>query len=186
VAVGVTQSGESLADSLVSRSTKIDHTSQGWFVGGLTDAVAMDPFKKMEPLSLNRHEYIRSGHKITVVILFLAGYVLSPVMLTWGWVRWFRQPKLQTVTAILSLLGFILASASALLAVSAMAYSLMRGGFPFYDPLLMRIFGVGGLLSLGGLVFGVGGAWRASSLRWHAPVSAIATLAFWIAAAIGE
>jgi len=65
------------------------------------------------------------------------------------------------LTDAVALLGFILASASALLAVSAMAYSLMRGGFPFYDPLLMRIFGVGGLLSLGGLVFGVGGAWRA-------------------------
>ena len=124
--------------------------------------------------------------QVTVVILFVAGYVLSPLMLTWGWVRWFRQPKLQTVTAILSLLGFILASASALLAVSAMAYSLIRGGFPYYDPLLMKIFGVGGLLSLGGLIFGLGGVWRASSLRWHAPVSAMATLAFWIAAAIGE
>lgn len=124
--------------------------------------------------------------QVAVVILFVAGYVLSPVMLTWGWVRWFRQPKLQTVTAILSLLGFILASASALLAVSAMAYSLISGGFPYYDPRLMKTFGVGGLLSLGGLVFGVGGVWRASSLRWHAPVSAMATLAFWIAAAIGE
>jgi hypothetical protein len=50
--------------------------------------------------------------QVTVVILFLAGYVLSTVMLTWGCVRWFRQPKLRTVTAILSLLGFILASAS--------------------------------------------------------------------------
>ena len=87
--------------------------------------------------------------QVAVVILFVAGYLLSPVMLTWGWVRWFRQPKLQTVTAILSLLGFILASASALLAVSAMAYSLIRGGFPYYDPRLMKIFGVGGLLSLG-------------------------------------
>jgi hypothetical protein len=124
--------------------------------------------------------------QITVVILFLAGYVLSPVMLTWGWARWFRQPKLRSVTAILSLLGFILASASALLAISAMAYSLMRGGFPHYDPLLMRILGVGGLLSLGGLILGVGGVWRTNSLRWHASISAIATLAFWIAAAIGE
>jgi hypothetical protein len=124
--------------------------------------------------------------QVTVVILFVAGYVVSPIMRTWGWVRWFRQPKLQTVSAILCLLGFILASASALLAVSAIAYSLTRGGFPYYDPLLMKIFGIGGLLSLGGLVCALGGAWRASSLRWHAPVSAIATLAFWITAAMGE
>jgi hypothetical protein len=96
------------------------------------------------------------------------------------------QPKPKTVPAILSLLGFMLASASALLAVSAIAYSLIRGGFRYYDPVLMRIFGVGSLLSLGGLVFGLAGVWRPSSLRWHAPVSAIATLAFWIAAATGE
>ena len=124
--------------------------------------------------------------QITVVLLWVAGYVLSPVMLVWGWARWFRQPKLKTLPAILSLLGFILASASALLAASAVAFSLMRGGFPYYDPVLMKIFGVGGLLSLSGLLFGVGGVWRASSLRWHSPLSAVATLAFWIAAAVGE
>ena len=123
---------------------------------------------------------------MALVLLWVAGYVLSPVILAWGWVRWCRKPKLRTVPAILSLLGFIFASASALLAVSAGASSLKRGGFPYYDPLLMRIFGIGGLLSLGGLIVGVGGIWRASPLRWHAPVSAVTTLAFWIASAIGE
>jgi O-antigen ligase len=129
---------------------------------------------------------MRASVQIAVALLCLAGYVLSPVLLIWGWVRWSQQPKLKTLPAILSLLGFTLASASGLLAVAAIALSLVRGGFAYYDPLLMRVFGVGGLLSLGGLIAGVGGVWRAGSLRWHAPVSAVATLAFWIAAAIGE
>lgn len=129
---------------------------------------------------------MRISVQIVVVLLWLTGYVLSPVMVIWGWIRWFRKPRLQKVSAILSLIGFILASASGLLAFSASAYSLMRGGFPYYDPLLMKICGVGGLLSVSGLVFGVAGVWGASSLRWHAPVSAITTLAFWIAAAAGE
>ena len=52
--------------------------------------------------------------------------------------------------------------ASALLALSAAAYSLMTGEFPYYDPLLMRILGI--LLSLGGLAPGISGIWRTSSL----------------------
>src|SRR3974377_581403 len=97
--------------------------------------------------------------QITIALLWIIGYVLSPVMLAWGWMRWFRQPKPRTLPAILSLLGFSLASASAPLAVLALSFSLARGGFPYYDPPLMRIFGVGGLLSLAAVIFGVGGVW---------------------------
>jgi hypothetical protein len=124
--------------------------------------------------------------KVAMVLLFAAGYLLSPAMLTWGWTRWFRQPKVRTVPSILSLMGFVLATCSALVAVAAIAYSLATGGFRYYDPRLMKIFGVGVLLSIGGFFFGVGGLWRPNALRWHAPVSSLATLAFWIVAAQGE
>lgn len=123
---------------------------------------------------------------LLVLGLFLTGYLLSPIILIWGWVRWLRLPKQKTVTSGLSFLGFILATLSALVAVSGMIYSLAIGGFPYYDPRLMKIMAVGGLLSLGGLTFGLSGIWRPNSLRWHAPVSAIATLAFWLAAVAGE
>jgi hypothetical protein len=96
-----------------------------------------------------------------------------------------RQPKLQTLTAILSLISFVLATASALLGVLSIMYGVIHG-FPYYDPLLLRIFRVGALLSLGGIGFGVCGVWRPGPLRWHAPTSATATLAFWIVAAGGE
>ena len=123
---------------------------------------------------------------LLVAGLFLAGYLLSPTILIWGWARWLRLPKQKTVTSVLSLLGFILATLSALVAVSGMIYSFAIGGFPYYDPRLMKIMAVGGLLSLGSLTFSLSGIWRANSLRWHAPVSAIATLAFWLAAVAGE
>jgi hypothetical protein len=58
--------------------------------------------------------------------------------------------------------------------------------FPYYDPLLLRIFRAGVLVSLAGVGFGIGGVWRASPLRWHAPTSALATLVFWIMTASGE
>jgi hypothetical protein len=124
--------------------------------------------------------------QVTVGILVVLGYLLSPAMLIWGWARWFRQPKLRSLPAILSLLGFILATTSALLAVSAIVYAQVIRDFPYYDPMLMRIFGIGALLSIGGLVLGMGGLWQGNSLRWHAPVFAVATLAFWILSAVGE
>jgi hypothetical protein len=119
-------------------------------------------------------------------ILIAIGYLASPVVLIWGWLRWISLPKLRTAPSILSLAGFILGTASALLAVSSIACSVFFRRFPYYDPLLMRIFALGILLSLGGIVLGIGGVWRPSSLRWHAPVSALCTLTFWVMTASME
>jgi hypothetical protein len=113
-------------------------------------------------------------------ILIGTGYLASPTVLIWGWIRWISLPKLRTAPSVLSFAGFILATASALLAVSSMAYSVVIRRFPFYDPLLIRIFAWGILLSLGGIVFGIGGVWRPNSLRWHAPASAACMLTFWV------
>jgi hypothetical protein len=118
-------------------------------------------------------------------ILIGLGYLVSPVTLIWGWKRWVGQPKLRTVPSVLSLVGFIFATASALLAVSSVAYAQVHH-FPFYDPLLLRIFRWGTLLSLAGILFGIGGIWRPSAIRWHAPLSGIGMLAFWVLAAAGE
>jgi hypothetical protein len=117
--------------------------------------------------------------------LFAVGYLAAPVSLIWGWLRWQKLPMPRTAPSILSLTGFVLATVSGLLAVSTIAYAQIHR-FPFYDPLLLRIFRWGALLSAGGLVFGLAGVWRPSSLRWHAPASGFAMLIFWIVAASGE
>jgi len=88
-------------------------------------------------------------------ILIAVGYLGSPIILIWVWARWASQVRLRTVPSILSLTGFTLATASALLAVSSIAYALVIQGFRYYDPLLLRIFRWGILLSLGGIVFGL-------------------------------
>lgn len=144
----------------------------------------------MSPRSVkeyNSTEALLTSISVQIVIGILVGlsYVVSPVILIWGWARWMGQPKRKTLTSNLSLLGFALATSSAVLAVSSVVYAHFHH-FGFYDPLLLRILRWGFLLSTGGIVFGAGGVWRQSALRWHAPISALGTLAFWILAAEGE
>ena len=84
-----------------------------------------------------------------IQVLFVVGvYIAVPAVLVVGWVRWARQRRIGRTW--LSLAGFSLATASALLAVESMAYAGMIGGFRYYDPTLLRIFRWGVLLSLAG------------------------------------
>jgi hypothetical protein len=64
-----------------------------------------------------------------------------------------------------ALVGFVLATASCLLAVSTMAYARLIGGFPFYDPLLIKIYGGGILLSLAGIGFALSDVRQRGPLR---------------------
>jgi hypothetical protein len=101
------------------------------------------------------------------------------------------EPKQRTLTSILSLIGFLLASASALLALSAIIcaqiiYAQVIHGFRYQDPWLPRLFRAGGLISIAGIVFGLSGVWRKNSLRWQSPVAALGALAFWLGMATAE
>ena len=124
--------------------------------------------------------------KVVIAIIACLGYLGAPATVIWGWVRWGCHPKQRTATAILSLSGLCLATASGLVAVSTIAYAQAIHGFRYYDPLLIKIFRTGMLLSLAGIASGMGGVWRSNALRWLAPISGVATLAFWIGSAMGE
>jgi len=120
------------------------------------------------------------------VLLGLTIYVALPITLTWGWVRWVKRREFRTASPILSFIGFLLASASALLAIATMVYAARIGGFPYYDSRLLRIYRWGLLLSCAGIIFSIGGAWRPSVLRWYAPAAAIGMFLFWFAMATTE
>jgi len=125
--------------------------------------------------------------QILLLVLYVVSiYVALPAGIIWGWVRWSKRAQTPTLLSVLSLIGFAFATASGMLAISSLLYARAIGGFPFYDPLLMKIYGWGGLLSLSGFVFALIGLWRPGPLRWHAPLCAIGTLLFWFGAAIGE
>jgi hypothetical protein len=116
----------------------------------------------------------------------VATIFIVPTLIIWGWLRWSRSKRLYSVFSALSFAGFSLASASALLGLSTFLYARLIRPFPFYDPTLLRIYAIGAALSLVAVLFSIGGVWRPSSLRWHAPACAFGTLVFWILAASTE
>jgi hypothetical protein len=120
-----------------------------------------------------------------VVLLAVLGYVVAPITLIWAWIRWIGQPKQWSAASCLSLAGLSLATASGVLAASAIVYAQIHG-FGWYDPSLLRLMLWGLVLSFCGLVLGLGGAWQRSVIRWQTPLASVATAAFWLLAAALE
>jgi hypothetical protein len=135
---------------------------------------------------LESEQVIKALESVLLVLFALAVYGGVPALMVWGWVRWLRRTQPRTLPVILSLIGFTLATASGLLAFSSVVWAHAIGGFPYYDPRLLRMYRWGGLLSLSGLVFGIGGLWRPGPVRWLAPVCSLGTALFWFASAMGE
>jgi len=123
---------------------------------------------------------------VLLPIVAVVFYALLPSAMVWAWMRWWRNSQNRTVCSFLSLVGLGLATSSAILMIVTTIYAHQIGGFPFYDPLLLRIYRWGGLLSSAGIVFGVGGVWRPNPLRWLTPACALGMFLLWGMLAMGE
>jgi hypothetical protein len=118
--------------------------------------------------------------------LWLVVLIGLPPLMIWGWVRWAKRTQPRTAFSIMSWAGLSLATLSALLAISTLIYAQAIGGFPLYDPLLLKIYRWGLSISLVGIICAIGGIWRAGPVRWHAPACTAGMLLFWFLAAISE
>jgi hypothetical protein len=119
---------------------------------------------------------------LLATIVFLS----FPVVMIWGWSRWAKRKTQMTFFPVLSLISFVLATTSELIAIVMVIFARIIGGFAFYDPTLMRIYAVGMLLSLVGLILAIIGVWRPSSLRWHALGCTVGTLLYWLVQSANE
>jgi hypothetical protein len=124
--------------------------------------------------------------QILLWLLLVVEYVGLPAVLIAGWSRLLRHPGHPGGLAKVSLIGFLLGSASALLAVGSQLYAHWIGGFQYYDPPLLRIYRIGLLLSLCGLICAAIGAFRRNALRWYAPALSFGMFVLWFMWAVGE
>jgi hypothetical protein len=121
-----------------------------------------------------------------VIALVVGGYVIAPVSLIWGWIRWIRSAKLWTLPSGFSLVGFSLSTISGLLFIASLIDARIVGGFPFYDPRLMRMIRWGMVLSIAAFLFAVCGVWRRSPLRWFSLWGSIGAFSLWGVVGEGE
>ena len=113
-------------------------------------------------------------------------YFGPPIIIFWGWVRWKIEKGRITWGATLSLLGFGLATLACFMAIGTAIYGAAVGGFPFYDRRLLRMYFLGAVCSLFGLILGLAGIWHRNPIRWHAPAASLGMLLFWLASATSE
>jgi hypothetical protein len=97
-----------------------------------------------------------------------------------------KRPAPRTLPSALSLIALMLATVSAIVALATSIYAQTVGGFPYYDPLLLKIYRIGILLALGAVLISLGGVWRPNPIRWHALASGLAMILFWFASAMSE
>ena len=119
-------------------------------------------------------------------VVSILAFVMTPLVVAWGWIRWARSEKRWTTLAVLSFCGFALATGSVALAVALSIYGHATGGFEFCDPRLTRVYAIGMLLSASGLILSLAGIWRFNSLRWHAFICSLGILVYWFALAEAE
>jgi len=71
----------------------------------------------------------------SVPIIFVLGfsmYIVMPVVIVWGWLRWKKRTQPRNIFSTLSLIGFTFVTASGLLAVFSIVYAIAFR-FRFYD-----------------------------------------------------
>ena len=130
-------------------------------------------------------------NKTMIFVLFRSAFpylVFASLLaiLMWAFRRWWgSSPRigLPAWRSYVAIGAFCLATLSFLLWLTLVAWARAIGGFPFYDPVVMRFYGLGFLTGASGIAMSLAGKGR---LRWPAcGVSALMTF-LWIAAASGE
>lgn len=119
------------------------------------------------------------------VVIVLGGLT---AWIVWGWSSWKRgQPRGRSLGATCSLIAFALASLSASLEIGMGVYAqFIPGGFRFEDPTLLRIYRLGFLSAILGLLCAILGITSKSPLRWKGPLLSTCMALLWMMQAMGE
>jgi len=117
---------------------------------------------------------------VVVITLYLICWVIVPVTVGLALRSWWKsEPRweLPLWRSRLAFAAFSLGALSVVLWFVLLIWARVGGGFPFYDRVLLRCYGLGLLLGLGGFVLSLPSKGK---LRWPACFISFAVVFMWI------
>ena len=104
----------------------------------------------------------------------LLAFVAAPSALIIGWMRVTKHAEPRTAA---SLAGFILGTSSLLPLIYCLTLEGLR--LHTYAPSLFRMYELGTVLAVMGLIVSIGGVLQRNSLRWLAPLLSVSMIVLW-------
>ena len=121
-----------------------------------------------------------------IVALYVICWLLVPIALAWAFIRWWRSnPRfvMPQWRSRLALAAFVTGGLSVLLWIFLAFWARLRGGFRYYDPILLRCYGIGLILGFTGFISSLPAKGK---LRWPACFISGAMVFMWLVAASME
>lgn len=119
--------------------------------------------------------------------LFAYGYIVTPALALYSWLRWSRSKRRRSRAVRTSLAGLSIASAALLLGIIVVAVSSIRNHvFLYLAPSHRYVFLIGIAGSLVAVAVSFVGALQANPIRLKALAVAAGAVAFWVLAGSGQ
>jgi hypothetical protein len=122
---------------------------------------------------------------LPAIVVDILCYGAIAFVLAFG-INWARRSPKQDTSLVFAIASFSLVTGSVAIAISSMLYARKIGGFPHYDPMLMRILRWGFCLSLAAVIIAYKGVPRRSTNRWLLLTLSIGMMMFWLLTMLEE
>ena len=119
--------------------------------------------------------------------LFVYGYIVTPALTVYSWVRWMRSQRRRSRRVRVSLAGLGVASAALVFGIAVVAISsIYHGVFLYVAPGLRFVYVTGLVLSAIAVLITLSGAFQDNPIRLKALFVALGALDFWFLAGSGQ
>lgn len=119
--------------------------------------------------------------------LFLYGYIVTPALAVYSWVRWSRSQRRRSRRVRVSLTGLAVATVALILGIAVVAVSSIHHGvFLYLAPERKAVYAFGLVLSALAVVVSALGAFEDNPIRLKALLVSLGTLSLWFLAGSGR
>ena len=119
--------------------------------------------------------------------LFVYGYIITPALAVYSWIRWSRSQRRRSRRVRVSLTGLGVASFALVLGIAAVAFSSVHhAAFLYLAPQMRPLYAAGITIAAVSVATTLVGAFQDNPIRLKALFVALGALDFWFLAGSGQ